>query len=353
VDFLALWFTVTGVWLVQRGESGGREAPGTLSQPTIAAFLVLFGLAFFTKQSFVSAPAALVLILLIQRRFGAASVLAAGFVAIIGLGTLALQGVTDGGYLANTFGALVGGVDARNLTASLGHSAAWQWGVMLALVLLVVGDRLRLGFAEVYVVISWTLNVGAMLKTGSSVNYLLEPIAALVILAIVRGAPDGLRSAVHSDRPWLGRILLIGLTIGSGWLVWGQMEVVPGLAGERLEWNLVDLDGDHPLVDARFFPAVMQGGAMPYVNDPFAFGGLTERDVWSTSALSADLASHRVPYILTNVDLRVGPAPPELGTVDLLFLYFWLIPEIRNPVVEGYTLVTEGSPWLWLPETSP
>ena len=123
--------------------------------------MALFALAFFTKQSFVSAPAALCMVLLTRGRAGEAAAIVVGLCATIVAGTLWLQALTDGGYLANTFGALVGGADLRNLTASLGYSAAWQWGALLALVLFVSRGEIRVGFAELYVVFSWVLNVGA------------------------------------------------------------------------------------------------------------------------------------------------------------------------------------------------
>lgn len=352
VDFLALLLTLAGVAIVLRRTTDAGPAEGidpNIPPAGLAPLIVLFGLAFFTKQSFISAPAALFTLLVVRRRYAGATLLGAGLLAVAVAGTLALDRVTDGGYLANTAGALVGGANVQNLVSSLVDSAAWHWGCLLALVLLLSRTELKFGFPELYLAFSGILNVGAMLKTGSSVNYLLEPLAALMVLAIVRAPSDGLSAAGRVAPRSLTWVFVAGLALGSGWLAMGQLEILPGMARDRLEWTLGNLEGEYPLVEARFFPAVMQTGTLPYVNDPFAFGGLEERGVWNPARLTDDLSSGKIPYVLTGVDVRMGPPPPGLGIVDLLFGYFWLLPAVRDPILDGYDLVTVEPPWLWVP----
>lgn len=354
-DTLALLFTWVGI-TAAFGTTGDRVRSGAL--PVFAAGTA-FLFAIFTKQSFVAAPAALFVSLALERRFGAASFFAAGLAAATLVGVWLLDTATAGGYLANTLGALTGASGWGHLTASLAASRPLQWFPICAAILFVARSRLRIGFPEIYLAGSALLHTAAMLKTGSSVNYLLEPTFALLLLAAVRGYPDAASEARESPevRPAprtraLAMLFAAALTLTASAALVREYPTMRAWAGSAGSTRVAEFEG-LPLVDPLFFPAVLERGGRPWLNDPFAFGALEETGRWDPARLVSDLESRSVPFALTTVDVGSSPAPPGVGTRDLVLAYFWRSRSVWTALTSSYEATAAGPVTVWLPREDP
>ncbi len=349
-DMLALFFTWAGLAAVLETEEGVVR-PGVLPLTLAAA---AFLLAFLSKQSFVAAPAALVLALALGSRMRAAVAFAVGLAAAA-LGVVFLiDAFTGGGYLANTLGALTGDASFANLRATLVESEPLQWLPVVVAVLLAVRGRMRFGLPEIYLLGSATLHTTAMVKTGSSVNYLLEPTFALLLLAVLRGRADATRSAatggpreMHSS--WIPALILaLALALPAVAAAWRSLPNVRAWAGSAGTAQVAEFSG-HPLVEPLFFPAVLARDGRPWLNDPFAFGAMEETGKWDPARLVEDLEAHRIPFALSTVDPAHGPAPPGSGSRDLVMAYFWRSPPVWQALNGAYEARVSGTLTAWLP----
>jgi hypothetical protein len=352
-DVLALLLTWAGI-TAALGTRGVDVRMGAL--PLLAAAVAFF-FAFFSKQSFVAAPATLVLVLFLEKRVRASLIFAVGLAGAALLGVFLLDAVTSGGYLANTLGALTGASGLSNLVSSLWGSRPLQWLPVVLAVLLAARGQLRWGFPEIYLVVSTCLHTAAMLKTGSSANYLLEPAFALLLLAVTRRYEAG--SAAPSGR---GGRREISPTLRSAFAVLlALIFLVPATVALLVEarstraWmaragqtSVAEFEG-FPLVDAAFFPAVLARGGRPWINDPFAFGALEETGQWDPSRLVSDLDSRTIPFALTLVNVGTEPAPPGAGTEELLFAYFWRSDAIWTALNGSYERSHSGPLTVFLP----
>ena len=338
VDMLAVAWTVAGAWFALRSDKCRR--------PVWPAF-ACFAIAVFTKQSFVAAPAALLLSRFLSGWRKESLREGAAFAGIVFGGFLLLDGWTSGGFSAHTLAAVADSGSVVNFVRVIGDSAPYAWGALALLVLSGVHDRLRPAFPELWVAIATVLHAGAMLKTGSSVNYFLEPLAALMVLGIIRSAdaPWAAGRRLRDRRIALG--LVVALVAGSG-IRMGEVVSELRLASSVLPIRVAEFEGGFPLVEVVFFPAVFERGGRPYVSDPFAFGALAESGAWDPAPLVADLAGRRVPFAVTTIDIE-----PALGegatTEDLLFAYFWRMAAVRDGLRAGYNEVASGGLRLWVP----
>jgi hypothetical protein len=352
-DTLALVLTWVGITAALGTRTTGVRN-GAL--PLLLAAAAFF-LAFFSKQSFVAAPFALTTALLLERRIRAAVAFSVGLAGAALLGVFYLDVLTSGGYLANTLGALTGASGWKNLVSSLWSSRPLQWLPVLVAVLLTARGQLRWGFPEIYLVASVCLHTAAMLKTGSSSNYFLEPMFALLFLAVTRRyQPEGdapPSRAAGGAPTSAGRSALAVLL--------GLIFVVPAIVALLVEarstraWmdrasqaSMAEFEG-YPLVDATFFPAVLRQGSRPWLNDPFAFGALEETGQWDPSSLVSDLETRTIPFALTLVHVGTEPAPPGAGTQELLFAYFWRSDPIWTALTGSYEQSRSGPLTVFLP----
>ncbi len=350
-DTLALFWTWVGITAALGMHSSRIRASRWLLAAAAAFFL-----AFFAKQSFVAAPAALVVSLFLIGRRGTAAAFGLGLAAFALCGVFLLDSLTAGGYLANTLGALTGGSGWSNLTSSLSASEPVQWLPIVVAVLLTVRRGLRLGFPELYLLGSTLLHTVAMLKTGSSVNYLLEPTFALLLLAVSRyPARRRVTEPAEIGRgrfPWFGgaaAVLLaavIGITTVRATV--REYATMQGWLASAGSARVSEFEG-YPLVDAHFFPAVLARGGRPWLNDPFAFGALEEIGQWDPSRLVADLESHRIPFALTTVALGSAPAPLGVGTREIVMAYFWRSRPVWSALTGNYRPLESGPITAWLP----
>ncbi|MCK5489766.1 MAG: hypothetical protein KAI98_07245 [Gemmatimonadetes bacterium] len=345
-DILALMLTWVGI-TAALGTRDARVRRGVF--PLLAAAAAFF-FAFFSKQSFVAAPAALTVALLLERRVRSGAIFAVGLAGVALLGVFLLDATTSGGYLANTLGALTGASGWTNLVSSLRASGPLQWLPVVATVLLASRGQLRLGFPEIYLVASTALHTIAMLKTGSSANYLVEPTFALLLLAVIRGSLPGsetasARAAGHDRSAWTRSALPVLL---AATFAVTAIDALLREARSTRAWlaragqtSVADFEG-YPLVDALFFPAVLERGGRPWLNDPFAFGALEETGQWDPSRLVSDLESRTIPFALTLVNVGTEPAPPGVGTQELLFAYFWRSRPVWTALTGSYDQIRSG-----------
>lgn len=339
-DMLALGWTMIGAWFVLGPSRRGSNA----------AALACFAMAAFAKQSFVAAPLAL----LIDRiRSGDARGAARDFAVLGAVAVpllLLLQAVTDGGFLRHVVGAVADSGSIASAGRVLRSSRPELWISLAALVALAVHRRLRVEFPEIWLALSAMLHGAATVKMGSSVNYFLEPLAALVVVGLARAPrPPWVPSPEAARRRWAPIAVLLVLCVaaaGAAATVATEMSLTLRSVSLRLD----GFAGDAPLVAVDFFPAVIEEGGLPYLNDPFAFGALAESGNWDPAGLRADLEARRIPFVITRVDVR--PAlPPGAGVDELLFEYFWRMPAVRMPLIAGYsdTPTADGIIHVWRP----
>jgi hypothetical protein len=352
-DMLALLLTWVGITAALEHRDA-RVRHGTL--PLLVAAAAFF-FAFFSKQSFIAAPAALTLVLLVERRTRAAVVFAAGLATTALLGVFLLDVVTSGGYLANTLGPLTGSSGWTNLVSTLRASRPLHWLPVVAAVFLASRGRLQVGFPETYLLTSTLLHTLAMLKTGSSTNYLLEPSFALLLLAVIRGsapeAEDAKAEGVANEaslrlHPVVPTLLAMTFALAATVALLLEAPMAKAWLERAGETSMAEFEG-YPLVDAAFFPAVMARGSRPWINDPFAFGALEETGQWDPARLVSDLESRTIPFALTMVDVGTEPAPSGAGTQQLLFGYFWRIPRIWTALTGNYEQTQSGPLTVFLP----
>jgi len=338
VDMLAVAWTVAGAWFALRS--------GMSQKPVWPAF-ACFAIAVFTKQSFVAAPAALLLSRYLSGRRKESLREGAAFAGIVAGGFLLLNGWTSGGFFTHTLTAVTDSGSVVNFVRVIDGSAPYLWGALALLVLSGVHDRLQLAFPELWLAMAAILHTGAMLKTGSSVNYFLEPLAAVLVLGLVRSAEAPWAADRSSQTRRIALGLLVVLVAGSAIRT---VEVVRDItrASGADPIHVAEFEGGFPLVEVDFFPAIFEHGGRPYVSDPFAFGALAESGVWDPAPLVADLASHRVPFAVTTID--IGPPLGDGATTEnMLFAYFWRMAPVRDGLRSDYTEVTGGRLRLWVP----
>ena len=242
----------------------------------------------------------------------------------------------------------------------LAASEPLQWVPILAAVLFASRGQLRFGFVELYLLAATALHVTAMLKTGSSTNYLLEPMFALLLLAATRWpretAPDATpaRSVPRSSRVSgaLAALFAVALALTAVRAVLAERPMLQGLAGGSAGAARVSEFEGHPLVDPLFFPAILERGGRPWLNDPYAFGALEEIGRWDPSRLVSDLEGQRVPFALTMVDPG-PPAPAGVGTRELVMAYFWRSRPVWTALQGAYSPSTSGPITVWLPREEP
>ena len=173
-DSTAALLAVVGVIVVETGATRRRDV--------LAA--VLFAASIFTKQSFIAAPAA-VLLFLVDRNRRRAIRFAAALAAACAVAALALQRASHGWFLWHTV------VGNRN-PFSWGRAAELGgqfWSrhplqILVLLVLFLAGWRSRRRSAvALWAAIASALGTVMLGKAGSDLNYLLEAIAAIALFA--------------------------------------------------------------------------------------------------------------------------------------------------------------------------
>ena len=172
-DLAAIFLSVLAVMVVS----------GTKSRRAIAISATLCVVAVFTKQTAAAAPAAILISLLARDRRGALL-----FTTAFGLGTMsvaaALQWASHGQFFFQTVTANVNPFEiGRAVAMYVRFLATGPLFIAILVVMLVATARRRqLSVVAMYALLS-VLTAGAVGKTGSSMNYFLEPLVAVALWA--------------------------------------------------------------------------------------------------------------------------------------------------------------------------
>lgn len=360
VDLLGLALTAAGLlWLT----SGARQGAGS---GRLLLALLLFLLAFFVKQSYVAAPAAVGVALFLNGHRARAAAFLVLFAALASAGVLLLNRATGGGFSANAFGGLSAPASLVSTLRALGKSAPWAWGPLLLVVALAVRRELRPGLPEAYAALAWVLHVTATARVGGSVNYLAEPLFAALFLAVTRAPAGGGTAGGATQQPAIrrpagplppslaspfGRLAAVLLLFGGVAVTAAHLSIriLPALRSPSSFEVMGRVEG-YPLTEAEVFPALRTIGARPWLNDPLAFGVLLDVGRWDPAPLVAELEARRVPFLVTFADLRIGPAPPGVGADQLLFGSLWLAPPVWRAITTCYERVgSAGRLHIWHP----
>ncbi|MDP2583953.1 MAG: hypothetical protein Q8W47_07740 [Candidatus Palauibacterales bacterium] len=367
VDVLALLCTLAGVRCVLRfreAEPTGRSdappgtATGQVRESVVARRYLLAGVAFFvvayfTKQSYVAAPLALVVDEFRLRRWRRAGLVAVAFVGPVAGGTLLLQAVTGGGYWLNTASAMSVAMAPANLFAVWHDASFLLWAPLLLYVLVRVGEARPLGFVTLWAAAAWLLHGLAMLKTGSSINYFLEPVFGTVVAALapveMSGSPAG--AGARADRR-LAAVALVVLGVAAVPATLGLGRALSSTWRARgLAFGIRGAEPGSPLVFSEAFPAVIEAGALPFLNDPYAFGTLAHAGLWDASVVRRALATGSIPFVATEFDLRLGPSRTGGSSIaGAGFTYFWYLDDVWRPTVAHYRMDMAPGFFVWLPK---
>jgi hypothetical protein len=292
-DFLAIAFSLSSLYVAL--VSNGRW-------PFIVAAL-LAGLAILVKQTYVAAPLAIfVWLVLYKRRFGSAVLwslvvlltVVAGYAVAWWREPLVLR------HLA----ALSSPIFEYRGALSVLRTALSQTLVPFA----VVGAFLALrrgnagtALLATFVIASWLVAVGTVLQIGGSINYFFEPLMASAILA-GRGLVEVARAA--NQAPLAARAWLVVL------LVWACSPIIVqdvaylrqayrtalSYEGRKARWSsFADVVTGHRLLST--VPSVTALGRSPEVPDPYLNTALELRGKWSSAPVVADLEAARYDLV--------------------------------------------------------
>ena len=348
VDALALFWTAAGITLAFPWIEGDAAADETGTTPPRGlpwAAILCFLFAFFTKQDFVAAPAAIAIFFALTARVRLAARFGAALLVPSVMGTLILDRATAGGYLANTFGALSGGLAPANFTAALASTAPLQWVPIAVVVALAVRGRTRAGFPELYLAATAALHLGGMARIGSSSNYFTEPLFALLLLGFVRSPARGVPGTRINQR--LVAVLAVVLLAPAAIAGLSRFVQIQKLANEDVPtWDVAATPG-YPLVEWKLFPAVLARGEIPYLNDTFAFGAMYEAGKWDIEIVASAIDEGRIPYAISHIDPLAAPASPDERVIDHPFSFFWTTPRLWESLHRAYRARPLGLYYLW------
>jgi hypothetical protein len=368
VDVLALLLTLGGVACVLRDRGHEREAPesvvapgavrngpvhdapgGTRSRGWLFAGVALFVLAYFVKQSYVAAPIALVVDELRLRRNRRAALVASTYVGAVAGGTLVLQAVTGGGYWLNTVSAMASDLAVANLVAVWHDASFLLWAPLLLYVLVRLGNSRPVAFTVLWAAVAWLLHGLAMLKTGSSINYFLEPVFGIVVTGLAAGHAGD--AGARTGRR-LAAVALVALAVAAVPATVALAATVSSTwRNHGLAFGIRGREAGSPLVFSEAFPTVIAAGALPFLNDPYAFGSLAHAGLWNPRVVRRALTDRSIPFVATEFDLRQGASRTggsSFGGAG--FSYFWYLDDVWRPTVANYRMDVASGFFVWLPE---
>lgn len=351
-DFLGLGFALLSVYLFL----GSNERRLPIAAACCAGIALLF------KQTFVAAPAAILVYLLYRRRWRAAAFWSVGVAAVAVGGYLLalwrepmmlehLAALRD--PLFEVPGALVIFLGAIGLRvapfaiaggpvlpfAIAGGFAAFRNG----------GEAGRL--MVLYCVLAWLLAMATILQVGGNINYFWEPLFASAVLAGPGlGVVQRHRGRVRAVAGGIVLALLLALTLTQA------LEVLQGTylrwrdqSRSRANWELLaSVVSGKRLLSTD--PAITMLSASPEMPDPYLNAVLERQGRWSSAPVVADLEAARYDLIF------------ETGQYQVLFsdshdwyrgVEFWN-DRMRAALMRAYEPVCpfEGM-YLWFPRHRP
>jgi hypothetical protein len=245
-------------------------------------------LAFYTKHSFLSAPAAIGLYLLINAQFVKAVKFSAIFAALAGLIWFLMHIATNGMSTLNLVGTNIAPMKFQNVRLVIG---AFLQTAALPLILSFSGFSRRNNPIAIYLVVSLLLAIFATAKVGSSMNYLLEPFAASCLLipaALKRALEESSISKVCLTAAFvilaIPQINFLKFTLDT--LHFKNDESAKMIASEAT--GLVISDNPRISVSSR----------KPFLVDPYVYSYLESEGKWDSSELLSMIRSGKVQYLI-------------------------------------------------------
>lgn len=245
-------------------------------------------LAFYTKHSFLSAPAAIGLYLLINAQFVKAVKFSAIFAALAGLIWFLMHIATNGMSTLNLVGTNIAPMKFQNVRLVIG---AFLQTAALPLILSFSGFSRRNNPIAIYLVVSLLLAIFATAKVGSSMNYLLEPLAASCLLipaALKRALEESSISKVCLTAAFvilaIPQINFLKFTLDT--LHFKNDESAKMIASQAT--GLVISDNPRISVSSR----------KPFLVDPYVYSYLESEGKWDSSELLSMIRSGKVQYLI-------------------------------------------------------
>lgn len=247
-------------------------------------------LAFYTKHSFVSAPAAIGLYLLMNRQLANAIKFSLIFAASAGLIWLLMHIATNGMSTLNLVSTNVAPMKIQNVRLVLG---AFLQTAALPLVLGFSGfsSQWKKDPVAVYLVVSLMLAIFATAKVGSSMNYLLEPLAASCLLIPV-ALQRGLESSTISKTVLTAAFVILAipqinfLKFTLDTLHFKNDESAKKIAAQAT--GLVISDN----------PRISVSSQKPFLVDPYVYSYLESEGKWDSSELLSMIKNGSVQYLI-------------------------------------------------------
>jgi hypothetical protein len=247
-------------------------------------------LAFYTKHSFVSAPAAIGLFLLLNRQLAAAIKFGLIFAVSAGLIWILMHIATNGMSTLNLVNTNVAPMKIQNVRLVIG---AFLQTAALPLILSFSGfnRNWRNDPVAIYLFVSLFLALFATAKLGSSMNYLLEPLAAACLL-IPASLKQNLESSTISKTCLTAAfvILLIPqinfLKFTLDTLHFRNDESAKRIAAQAT--GLVISDN----------PRISISSPKPFLVDPYVYSYLESQGKWDSSELLSMIRGGKVQYLI-------------------------------------------------------
>lgn len=247
-------------------------------------------LAFYTKHSFVSAPAAIGLYLLMNRQLANAIKFSLIFAASAGLIWLLMHIATNGMSTLNLVSTNVAPMKIQNVRLVLG---AFLQTAALPLVLGFSGfsSQWKKDPVAIYLVVSLMLAIFATAKVGSSMNYLLEPLAASCLL-IPAALKRGLESLTISKTILTAVFVILAipqinfLKFTLDTLHFKNDESAKKIAAQAT--GLVISDN----------PRISVSSQKPFLVDPYVYSYLESEGKWDSSELLSMIKNGSVQYLI-------------------------------------------------------
>jgi hypothetical protein len=253
-------------------------------------------LAFYTKQSFVSAPAAIGLYLLINKQFGQAVKFSIIFAASAALIWVLMHTTTDGMSTLNLISTNVAPMKFQNVRLVMG---AFLQTAALPLVLSFSGfnRQWRNDPVAIYLVVSLILTIFATAKLGSSMNYLLEPLATCCLL-IPAALKRNLEASSISKTSLIAAFVILVipqinfLKFTLDTLNFRDSESAKKIASQAAGFVISDN------------PRISVSSPKPFLVDPYVYSYLESKGKWDSSELLSMIRNGKIQYLILSAPLQ-------------------------------------------------
>ena len=339
VDMLAAFFALAAFYNYSRFEVRGANSLWIAG--------VYAGLAVFTKQTMIAAPAAIFLCLLMRDRrkalwFGA--ILGGSIAALV----LTTNSALDGRFLANTVFANMNPFSAGKFLAQTRYFVSISFG-MLAIVVVSFGRMVR-GRALapcIYLILATLVFLGTAAKIGSDTNYQIESTLLLAVCAAI-----GLHQVnffqlyFERSKSWVTMLLIpLALHVAIGYRASANVLLVRLMNEKVFRTEIEQLKPYvHPsggLVLSTDFNAMVRLRQRMDV-EPLIYNLLVAVQKVNPEPVRRDLEQGAFSTVILSQDVFQARAfdDPEIGTLPLTQLdeirkHYRLVQHVSGPFLDG------------------